>query len=50
VRAQATQQGFGLVDRTEMVTAARELARNVLVHGTGGTLHIQALDDGPRRG
>ena len=50
VRHWATQQGFSLVDQTKVVTAASELARNVLVHGGGGTAHIQALNDGARRG
>jgi serine/threonine-protein kinase RsbT len=50
VRAWATQQGFGLVDQTKIVTAASELARNVLVHGGGGTVRIEALNDGPRKG
>ncbi len=50
VRAWATQQGFSLVDQTKIVTAASELARNVLVHGRGGGVHIQALNDGPRKG
>jgi serine/threonine-protein kinase RsbT len=50
VRAWAVQLGFSLVDQTKVVTAASELARNVLVHGGGGTVHLEALNDGPRRG
>lgn len=50
VRAWAIQQGFSLVDQTKMVTAASELARNVLVHGGGGTARIEALNDGARKG
>ncbi|MFN7999311.1 MAG: anti-sigma regulatory factor [Bryobacteraceae bacterium] len=50
VRAWAVQLGFSLVDQTKIVTAASELARNVLIHGGGGTAHIQGLNDGPRRG
>jgi serine/threonine-protein kinase RsbT len=56
VRArQATRQwavatGFRLVDQTKIVTAASELARNTLIHGGGGTMRLQALDEGGRRG
>lgn len=50
VRVWATQQGFGLIDQTKVVTAASELARNVLVHGGGGTARIEALNDGARKG
>ncbi len=49
VRAWAAQLGFSLVDQTKMVTAASELARNVLVHGGGGTARIQALNEGSRK-
>ena len=50
VRALATEQGFSLVDQTKIVTAASELARNVLVHGAGGTVKLEALNDGARKG
>ena len=50
VRTWAVQQGFGLVDQTKIVTAASELARNTLVHGGGGSLRLEALNDGSRRG
>jgi serine/threonine-protein kinase RsbT len=50
VRTWAVEQGFGLVDQTKMVTAASELARNALVHGGGGTVRLQALNDGMRKG
>jgi serine/threonine-protein kinase RsbT len=42
--------GLSLVDQTKVVTAASELARNTLVHGGGGEMRLQALNDGPRRG
>ena len=42
--------GFGLVDQTKIVTAASELARNTVIYGGGGTVRLQALNDGPRRG
>ena len=50
VRDCAIQQGFSLVDQTKVVTAASELARNTLVHGGGGEMRLQALNDGARRG
>jgi serine/threonine-protein kinase RsbT len=49
VRAWAAQLGFSLVEQTKLVTAASELARNVLVHGGGGMARIQALNEGPRK-
>jgi serine/threonine-protein kinase RsbT len=42
--------GFRLVDQTKLVTAASELARNTLIHGGGGTVRIEALHEGGRRG
>ena len=50
VREWAVSLGFGLVDQTKIVTAASELARNVVVYGGGGTLALEALNDGDRRG
>ena len=50
VREWAISMGFSLVDQTKIVTAASELARNVVVYGGGGTLAIEALNDGNRRG
>ncbi|HET6345383.1 MAG TPA: anti-sigma regulatory factor [Myxococcota bacterium] len=42
--------GFGMVDQTKLVTAASELARNALVHGRGGEVLMESLDEGVRRG
>ena len=42
--------GLGLVDQTKIVTAASELARNLIDYGGGGTLAIAELNDGHRRG
>ena len=50
VRDCAIFQGLSLVDQTKLVTAASELARNTVVHGGGGEMRLQALNDGPRRG
>jgi serine/threonine-protein kinase RsbT len=50
VRAKAIESGFSLVDQTKIITAASELARNTLEYGGGGTLLIECLDEGRRRG
>jgi serine/threonine-protein kinase RsbT len=50
VRARAIQQGFSLVDQTKLVTAASELARNTLHYGGGGTMCLELLNEGSRRG
>jgi serine/threonine-protein kinase RsbT len=43
VRAVSVDLKFSLVDQTKMVTAASELARNVLIHGGGGSVAIEVL-------
>jgi serine/threonine-protein kinase RsbT len=50
VRDAAVSLGFSIVDQTKLVTAASELARNVVVHGGGGTVRLEALNDERRRG
>ena len=50
VRDCAVLQGLSLVDQTKLVTAASELARNTLVHGGGGEMCLQAVQEGTRRG
>lgn len=50
VRARALDVGLGLVDQTKIVTAASELARNTLDYGGGGTVAIETLIDGTRKG
>jgi|SRR5688572_11207709 serine/threonine-protein kinase RsbT len=50
VREWAVASGFSLVDQTKMVTAASELARNVVLYGGGGTVRLEALNDGMKRG
>jgi serine/threonine-protein kinase RsbT len=49
-RELAVALGFRLVDQTKIVTAASELARNTFVHGGGGTVLLEAVHDGARRG
>ncbi|MDZ8261353.1 anti-sigma regulatory factor [Nostoc sp. ChiQUE01b] len=50
VRQLAVEIGFGLVDQTKIVTAASELARNTLDYGGGGTVKLETLEQGRRRG
>ena len=50
VRAFAVDIGFSLVDQTKIVTAASELARNTLTHGGGGTVRLETVESGGRRG
>lgn len=50
VRLWAVEAGFGLVDQTKIVTAASELARNALDYGGGGTVRMELLRNGSRRG
>ena len=49
-RALAEQTGLSLVDQTKLVTAASELARNTLNYGGGGTVRVDVLENGARRG
>jgi serine/threonine-protein kinase RsbT len=48
-RELAVGAGLSLVDQTKLVTAASELARNVIDHGGGGTALLELLNDGNRR-
>src|SRR5262245_30661123 len=50
VRRLALELRFSLVDQTKLVTAASELARNTLDHGGGGSVRLETLSDGARRG
>ena len=50
VRARAIEVGFGIVDQTKLVTAASEIARNTVDYGGGGTVVIEILREGTRRG
>lgn len=50
VRRFAVEQGFTLVEQTKIVTAASELARNMIDYGGGGTMQAEMLEDGTRRG
>jgi len=50
VRRMTQQLAFSLVDQTKMVTAASELARNAVIHGGGGALAWELLNNGARHG
>lgn len=50
VRKWAVELGFSLIDQTKIVTAASELARNMVDYGGGGKLRLEALSEGIRRG
>jgi len=50
VREFAVDARLSLVDQTKLVTAASELARNMVVYGGGGTAIIEQLDVDGRSG
>jgi serine/threonine-protein kinase RsbT len=50
VRSRASELGFSLVDQTKIVTAASELARNTIIYGGGGSMDVQEILEGARRG
>jgi serine/threonine-protein kinase RsbT len=50
VRTKAVALGFRLVDQTKIITAASEIARNTIDYGGGGTLSIETVRAGARRG
>ncbi len=47
IRALAQDVGFGALDQTRIVTAASELARNVVVHGGQGSVRAERLAPRP---
>ena len=51
VRARAVSIGFNLVDQTKIVTAASELARNIIEHGGGeGHVHLDLITNNSKNG
>jgi serine/threonine-protein kinase RsbT len=50
VRRQAVRINLSLVDQTKIVTAASELARNMLIYGGGGDVTLEILQEGARNG
>ena len=49
-RQWAGEVGLSLVDLTKIVTAASELARNVVVYGGGGSVRLELLENGVKKG
>ncbi len=49
-RASAIQLKFTLVEQTKFVTATSELARNTLEHGGGGSMTLEFVENGLRKG
>lgn len=50
VRKWALEINLSLVDQTKIVTAASELARNLLTYGGGGYVEVELLQEGARHG
>jgi serine/threonine-protein kinase RsbT len=50
VRKACSEIGFSLVESTKIITAASELGRNTLYHGSGGEMLLEILDNGGRIG
>lgn len=49
-RQWAEELKLSLVDQTKLVTATSELARNTLEHGKGGTVRVEQIENGSRKG
>lgn len=49
VRAQAKAVRLSLVDQTKLVTAASELARNIVTYGGAGTVWVETITKEGRR-
>ena len=49
-RALSIEAGLSLIDQTKIVTAASELARNMIDYGGGGTVVLDFIGSGTRRG
>lgn len=50
VRECAKELGLSFVDQTKIVTAASELARNAIVYGKGGSMQLEVVEQGTRKG
>ncbi len=49
-RALSIDAGLSLIDQTKIVTAASELARNMIDYAGGGTVVLDLIGSGTRRG
>ncbi len=50
VRAWAIEIALSLVDQTKLVTAASELGRNTRIYGGGGSVTLEIVENGNRKG
>ena len=50
VRDWAKDIGLSILDLTKVVTAASELARNTVTYGGGGTMSLEVVSNGARKG
>lgn len=50
VRDWALKLKFSIVDQTKIITAASELARNTFEYGKGGTMKMESLTNGMKKG
>lgn len=50
VKEYAVKIGMGLVNQTKLITAASELARNMLKYANGGTVLIEVVSQGRENG
>ncbi len=50
VREAANRLGFGITDTTRIVTAASELARNIVKYAGSGTMLVRAIEDESHQG
>lgn len=46
----AKEVGLSILDRTKVVTAASEIARNMVAYGKGGDMSVEIVRDGVRDG
>lgn len=49
-RELAAKSGFSFIELTLIATAVSELARNIVLYGGGGQIHLKLVDNGAHRG
>src|SRR5687767_68182 len=50
VKENAVKIGMGIVNQTKLITAASEIARNMLKYANGGTVSIEVVSKGRENG
>lgn len=50
VKDAAVKTGMGILNQTKLITAASELVRNLLKYGGGGTVSLEAINNGRENG